>query len=214
MLVSVPRDRERDITLSWARKPLQSTDLRPVDLHSIDRRRPEFLVCFSQAAGASLVPASLWGLALPARSFESRNEPGAFHLHPHYRSERPLDATLLKVQAGLDDFITEKYADQIDAILGEWSASLLQSPRESQAIVKSLAGDFSATSLRPSESRVVRSSSALEVRQNRFANQAALSRDEFLREWQTAFSGPSKILTAEFQITSIDVTGREAAASS
>ena len=47
-----------------------------------------------------------------------------------------------KVQTGLDDFITEKYADQIAAILAEWSASLLQSPRETQAIAKSSCSRF------------------------------------------------------------------------
>jgi len=121
---------------------------------------------------------------------------------------------MLKVQAGLDDFIAEKYADEIAAILAGWSASLLQSPRETQAIAKALAADFSAASLQPAESRVVRSSSALEVRQNRFANQATLSREGFLKEWQTALSGFSKIVTAEFQITAIDSAGKEDAASS
>jgi tetratricopeptide (TPR) repeat protein len=210
------RDRGRDITLTWAGEPPQS-----VDLHSIDRRRREFLISFCQGAAASLVPAGLWGLTLPAvprlsasRSQDAAARAAGFHLHPHYRSERPLDATMLKVQAGLDDFITEKYADQIAAILAQWSASLLQSPRETQAIARVLAADFSATSLQPSESRIVRSSSMLEVRQNRFANQATLSREAFLREWQASLSGASRIVTAEFQITGIDVAGREPAASS
>ncbi len=153
---------------------------------------------------------------LPAQSFSSRGGPDAdsgFHLHPHYRSERPLDATMLKVRAGLDDFISEKYADQIAAILAEWSASLLQSPRETQAIAKALTADFSAASLQPSESRVVRSDSALQVRQNRFANQATLRREGFLQEWQAALRGFSRIVTAEFQITGVDVVGREGAAS-
>jgi hypothetical protein len=37
---------------------------------------------------------------------------GEFHLHPHYRSQTPLDATLLKVKP---DSMTSsrKYADQI-----------------------------------------------------------------------------------------------------
>jgi hypothetical protein len=91
----------------------------------------------------------LWGLASQdSTSLPPRSEPLAgtgFHLHPHYRTERPLDSTLLKVQAGLDDFITEKYADQIAAILAKWSASLLQSPRETQAIAKVLAADFSGS---------------------------------------------------------------------
>ncbi|MBZ5571050.1 MAG: hypothetical protein LAO09_04125, partial [Acidobacteriia bacterium] len=63
-----------------------------------------------------LIPAGLRGLALPP------SPDATFHLHPHYRAQRPLDATLLKTRAGLDEFITEKYADQIAATLAEWSA--------------------------------------------------------------------------------------------
>jgi tetratricopeptide (TPR) repeat protein len=219
------RDSPREITLSGATKSpdsadlqcgdLQFVDLRDVDNaavdHSVvDQSRRKFLIRFCQGAGATLIPAALWGLASPAyRSFASRSGPVAaeYHLKPHYRSDRPLDATLLKVQAGLDDFITEKYADQIAAILAEWSASLLRSSRETQAIAKVLTADFSGASLKPGESRVVRSSPALQVRQNKFANDATLSRDEFLREWRANFSAFSKLLTAEFQITGIEAEG-------
>ncbi len=157
-----------------------------------------------------LIPAGLWGFTSSAdRSFASQDAPVAaeFHLKPHYRSERPLDATLLKVHPGLDEFITEKYADQLAAILAEWSGSLLRSPRETQAIAKTLAADFSGASLKSSESRVVRSSSSLQVRENKFASQATLKSDDFLRELQSTLSGFYRIVTAEFQITGIDAAG-------
>ena len=121
---------------------------------------------------------------------------------------------MLKVQSGLDDFVTEKYADQIAAILAQWSASLLESPRQTQAIANVLAAGFSAASLQPSESLVVRSSSVLEVRKGIFDNQVTQSREGFLRQWQAALGGFLKIVTAEFQITEIDLEGREGAASS
>jgi len=160
----------------------------------------------------------LWGFASPGYgSSPSNSEPDAgagFHLHPHYRTERPLDATLLKVQAGLDDFITEKYADQIAAILAEWSATLLQSPRETQAIAKVLAADFAGVSLQPVESRVSRASAALQVHQNKFSSQSTLNRDIFLRAWQSTLDGFSRIITAEFQITGIDAANAEGTASS
>jgi tetratricopeptide (TPR) repeat protein len=198
------RDTSRDITLNWAGKPGQSVDLR----------RRDFLVRFCQGAGATLLPSSLWGLPFPdSKSIARRNEPAgsAFHLEPHYRTERPLDATLLKVQAGLDEFVTEKYADQIAVILAQWSADLLQSPGATEAIAKALAADFSGGSLRPVESQVVRSGSTLQVRRNKFAAQATLNREAFLREWESGLSVFSRIVTAEFQITAIDAPGAEAA---
>ena len=155
-----------------------------------------------------MIPASLWGITFPGAQSSARlDEPdvgGGFQFHPHYRTERTLDATLRKVQAGLDDFITEKYSDQIAGILAEWSASLLRSPLETEAIAKALAADFSGASLHATESRVVRSSSVLQVWQNRFAHQETLSRDGFLREWQSSLRIFSRIVTAEFQITGID----------
>jgi tetratricopeptide (TPR) repeat protein len=134
-------------------------------------------------------------------------------LQPHYRTERTLDDKLRKVQAGFDDFITEKYAHQIAAVLADWSASLLQHPQETQAIARVLAGDFSGASLHPAESRAVRSSSNLQVRQNKFSELSTLIGDVFLREWRSTLSGFSRIVTAEFQITGIDATNPEGASS-
>ena len=206
------REAPRYITLNRAGKPPQS-----VDSPSVDLRRRELLIRFCQGAGATLIPTSLWGSTLPGSGslpFLSELVAGSgFHLHPHYRTERSLDVTLLKVQTGLDDFITEKYADQIAEILAEWSAGLLQSPQQTRAVAKRLAADFSGTSLQPAESRVVRSSSALQVHQNKFASQTVLSHEAFLREWHSRLSIFSRIITAEFQITGIDAMGAESSSS-
>jgi len=180
-------------------------------------RRRDFLIRFCQGAGATLIPSKLWEFVFPGVGITAdcdQHADGIFQLHPHYRSERPLDTTLLKVQAGLDEFITEKYADQIDTILDGWSAALLRSPLDTQAIAKTLAADFSGLSLQPKESKVIRSDSLLEVRQNKFPSQDKLGRDVFLREWQTHLNVFTKITVAEFQIMSIDTSSDESAKSS
>ena len=175
---------------------------------SINHGRRDFLIRCCQGASAALVPANLQGLVFPfANNLDSSNvlgPPGGYHLHPHYRTPRPLDALLVKTKAGLDDFITEKYADDIAAILAAWSASLLQSPQDVQAFEKVLAANFSGTSLHPVESRVVRPGVPIEVRQNTFARQTSIAKNDFLEELRTSMGSFSKILTAEFQVTSID----------
>ena len=201
-----------EITLSQARKRPQS-----VDLEFIDLRRRNFIVRFCQGAGATLIPAKLWGLSLqgfesPAAHSETVASAG-FQLQPHYRNERPLDATLRKVPAGLDNFITEKYAEQISRILAEWGASLLRSPRDTQAIAKFLAADFAGALLQRAESRVVRSGPALEVRKNKVARPEAPGREPFLRDWQSRLSVFSRVLTAEFQITRIEEDAGNASSS-
>jgi tetratricopeptide (TPR) repeat protein/peroxiredoxin len=158
-----------------------------------------------------LLPSGSWKSAsldfgnLTPSSDQAARSP--FHFTPHYRSARPLDATLLKVLSGRDDFITEKYADQIAEILAKWSADLLTSPPRVQAIADSLAPDFAGESPHATASNVVRTNSALQVRQNKFSPEATLNRDAFLREWQLAFGIFSKVVTAEFQITGIDAEG-------
>ena len=129
-----------------------------------------------QGASAAFVPAGLRGLAFPfayASDPPKWSSPGSeFHLHPHYRAQLPLEATLLKTQAGLDDFVTEKYHDQIAAILAEWSAGLLGFPQDVRAVEKSLAPSFSGCSFRPVEANVVRHGPAVEVRQKQIRARA------------------------------------------
>jgi len=134
-----------------------------------------------------------------------------FELHPHYRAQRPLAATLLKARAGFDDFVTEKYQDQIAARLAEWSSSLLQSPQSLQALEKLLGPEFSGASLNPVKSRVLRSGAALEARKIEFSQQSTPGADAFLREMRSFMGTFSKLMTAEFQITSIEASGTGAA---
>jgi hypothetical protein len=169
--------------------------------------RREFLIRFCQGAGATLIPARLWSSSFafgtPLRGDLSSQRSG-FYLHPHYRSERPLDATLKRVQPGSDAFVLEKYADQLLGVLEQWSATLLQAPHEIVAIANNLDSNFSGASPKPAESRIVRSAPPVEVRQNKFGNQPRLAREAFLAAWQSSLSAFSKIEVAEFQITGID----------
>ena len=154
-----------------------------------------------------MVPSSLWRWAasIPASpsTAESYSSNG-FHLSPHYRTDRPLDATLLKVDPTLDRFPSELYAAQIFTVLSEWSASLLRSPQDIGSIAKSLAANFVGGSPKPTSSRLLRSNTGLQVHRNEFSAAASLNRDAFPTEWRARFAGYSKIDTAEFQITAID----------
>ena len=125
-------------------------------------------------------------------------------LHPRYRTERPLDSTLLKADPAADRFVSEKYADEISKLLVSWSDSILQLPQSISALEKTLAPGFKATSPKPSSSRTIRSNLGLEVRASQFSNDS-LTREKFLRDWQAAFSSLSKVNVAEFQITAIDI---------
>ncbi len=191
-----------------------------VDSGLPSRSRRDFLLRCCRGASVTMIPAGLGRSALSqifpdvfpgvfsnGLVFDSHllfSSEGEFRLHPRYRSQRPLDALLLKTQAGLDDFVTEKYHDQIATILAEWSASLLRSPLELQTFAKTLAADFSGVPLRATESEVVRGEPTVEVHRNKFNSSLALTRDAFLEELRTSLADYSKFVTAEFQVTAIE----------
>ena len=128
--------------------------------------------------------------------------PPEFHLHPHYRSQLALEATFRKTEAGSDEFISEKYAEQIQAILDAWSSGLRESSPSLDAIERVLADDFSGPSFTSAESRKLRSGT-IEIWKNSFS-QTPIARDRFLRDLRSALSGFTQIRTAEFQVTRID----------
>src|ERR1700685_818822 len=102
----------RATTASSTKSLRENTFLYCARFQVLDARRRNFLIRTCQ--GALAVLGRLRAQTVPLVD-------AAFHLHPQYRSATPLDATLLKVEAGSDDFITEKYQDRIAAILGGWS---------------------------------------------------------------------------------------------
>jgi tetratricopeptide (TPR) repeat protein len=188
------------MTLSRAGK----TD-RPVNLLSVDQDRRDFLIRCCQGASAAFVPAGLRRFAFSSANFAAENSlsAGGFHLSPHYRAKLPLETILSRTQAGLDQFVTEKYADQVSAIFEEWSLSLQRSPQEVRPVEQSLASTFTAASLHPVTSRLVRDG-AVQVRQNQFTDKITLGRDAFLNELKSTLQSLVEIITAEFQVTSIE----------
>jgi Flp pilus assembly protein TadD/peroxiredoxin len=182
---------------------------RPVHLPSVDHGRRDFLVRCWQGVSAAFIPPSFRRLAFSPGYLDSRNAlspDGELHLHPHYRAKLPLESVLVKTQAGLDQFVAEKYADQIEAIFAEWSAGLRQSPQDVRALEKAIAKDFAGGSQKPLSSQLVRSSAALEVRRNQFGDKTILGPDAFLNELKSALSVFAEIIIAEFQVTSIETS--------
>jgi tetratricopeptide (TPR) repeat protein len=133
------------------------------------------------------------------REFDSPDE---FHVHPQYRLPRGIEAILRKVPAGFDEFVIEKYQDQVAAVFSEWGSELLQSPGNTAALEKIVATDFSGASLKANAWKAVYEGSSLQVWKGQFARKAMPRANDFFAEWRSSVSA-SKIITAEFQVTSI-----------
>jgi tetratricopeptide (TPR) repeat protein len=176
---------------------------KPAQQVSLPRRH--FLIrCWQGACAALFSPSLASRASATAPASDAQVVQPEFHFEPHYRQKRPVDAALLKVQPGLDDFITEKYADDLSRVLGGWSQDLLRNPHAIDAVGRVLAPDFLAPSLNPIQSKPVRSG-VVEVYELNFAGESDLGRDAFLKELRSVMSPFVTVLTAEFQVTGIEV---------
>jgi len=124
---------------------------------------------------------------------------------PHYREESSIDDVLLHVQPGQDGFPNEKYAAEIEDVLGDWGRSLRESPPEFRHIAKFLAPDFRGSSLQPLEEHWIRRESSFEVSRRRFPDQVSLLSEEFLRALNSCLDPSARVITTQFKIPSLSV---------
>ncbi len=144
-------------------------------------------------------------LLLPSAAAHLPSSPGEYQVHPHYRTPRGLDAILRKVQPGLDDFVAEKYHEQVAAVLNRWTAALLNSPNATTEIEAALTATLNANSPIPVDSHRVRTSSFLNVFRNKFSPEKQFDRAAWVRDWRSALSQFSALRAAEFQVTEIQL---------
>src|SRR2546428_13143548 len=83
-------------------------------------------------------------------------------MNPHYRMQSPLDEVIRKTEAGSDAFVTEKYAEEIEVMLGGWSTALRSPSRDFQVIAKCMAPLIEACRLRPAKEQCLRQEADLQ----------------------------------------------------
>jgi Flp pilus assembly protein TadD/peroxiredoxin len=127
-----------------------------------------------------------------------------FRLTPHYPVKSPLDDILRRIVPGSDEYITEKYADEITQILTHWGRDLKAGLPPSGAAAKFIDPLIEASSLFPAQEIPVRSAAGIEVFRRRFHSQTELGHQIFLSEIKAYFSPMLRLDTAEFEITGID----------
>ncbi len=129
--------------------------------------------------------------------------PGELQLHPEYRLKRGIEAVLRKLPAGFDEFVNEKIQDQIAAIFAEWSAQLLNSPRQTSALGKAMTPDFLGSSLKLGHAMTANNAGPCKVWRVQYPAEPTLNGETFLAELQFSLSDFSKLMTGEFQVIAI-----------
>jgi len=125
-------------------------------------------------------------------------------LTPHYPAKSPLADILRLVASGSDEYVTEKYAFEIESLLQRWSQSLKTSVRDLSFLAKLLAPSIKASSLIPPKESSLRSGYGIDTVKRQFGAATVLGRDQFLQQVQFWLGQVSRVETAEFEIYGIE----------
>ncbi len=146
----------------------------------------------------------------PATSVPGRNAGFPFsdvRLTPHYPVASPLEDVLRRVAPGSDEYITEKYAWEIESLLRQWGQALRASVHDLAALARSLDPSIEASPLVPANEVTLRTGSGIRTTRRSFAGKAVSGRERFLEQIRAWLGQVSRIETAEFQITGIEEIG-------
>jgi tetratricopeptide (TPR) repeat protein len=151
--------------------------------------------------------APFYGFGLPAAtSITTGTLPFEdIRLTPHYPARSPLEDVLRLVEPGTDEYVTERYAFEIEALLLQWSRALRTSANDHGALEKLLDPSIQATLLVPPQAEVkLREGEGLDCTRRRFGETVVSGRERFLEQIRGWLGQPSQVETAEFLITDIE----------
>jgi len=158
----------------------------------------------SPLLGSSLLfsPAPSPSEASPAFPFSD------LRLTPHYPAKSPLADVLRLVAPGSDEYVTEKYAVEIEGLLKQWGQALKASSPGLAVLAKLLAPSLVTGSLTAAKETSVRSGYGIDVVKRQFSADTDAGRERFLQEIQGWLGEVARVETAEFEVFSIEEIAR------
>ena len=129
---------------------------------------------------------------------------GEVRLQPHYPQESPLAAVMRLVQPGLDGYITEKYAAEIEDQLRQWGRSLCSSPDVHAVLSGFIDPAIASSDFSVQHEKTLRSAFGVNVLKRTFAETMQHGSDAFLNHVAAWLRGTQRIETAEFEIYGIE----------
>ncbi len=128
-------------------------------------------------------------------------------LTPHYATKPPIEDLFIHLQPGADEFISEKYAAEIEQIFGDCTRELKTS-RSCSSLAKILTPQVQATSFQPELDTLVGSHYGIDVRRRRFAGARSAGASMVLRDLASYLEPFRKIQIAEFHLISLIETSK------
>jgi tetratricopeptide (TPR) repeat protein/peroxiredoxin len=126
-------------------------------------------------------------------------------LTPHYPAKSPLEDVLRRVSPGSDEYITEKYAFEIESLLSDLGRSLKAEPRDLAQLAKLFDSSFEASRLTSAQQTAVRSAYGIDIGKLRFdANVYPGGGEKFLEQVRNWLGSLSRVATTELQVVDIE----------
>jgi Flp pilus assembly protein TadD/peroxiredoxin len=127
-------------------------------------------------------------------------------LTPRYPTKSPLADVIRFVPPGSDDYITEKYAFEIEQILEKWGDGLKIAIQDHSALTKVLDAQLEGSALGSAQETKIRTGNGIEILRRTFAAGKVHGPQKFVAEVQSWLGPVSRLETAEFEIYGIQVT--------
>ena len=127
---------------------------------------------------------------------------------PHYPAKSPLADVLRLVAPGSDEYISEKYAVEIETLLKGWSHALRTSVRDVAALSALLDPSIEASPMAHAKEIPLRSGFGIDAVKRLFPVGVLPGRERFLGEIQVWMESVSRVETAEFEIYGIEEIAR------
>ena len=140
----------------------------------------------------------------PQRTSAAPSGPQGLQIHPQYRVRLGIEDVLRKVPAGFDEFLNEKYQDELEAVLDRWSEQLLASPTDTRAIGAAMAASFVGCSFTAAELHVSFEDGPFTIWSVQYPAAPELSGDACLSQLRDALKSFSRLFAAEFQVTQVE----------
>jgi hypothetical protein len=132
-----------------------------------------------------------------------------YRLVPNYPNQSPLSDVLALVPPGSDEFITERYAVEIESILKAWSEALKASADSLSQFAEFLDPRIDGCILAHSSDKSLRSGFGIDVLRRRFKAEKVTGSELFSNEVRAWLAPVSKLETAEFEIFGIELIGAD-----
>ena len=156
-------------------------------------------------------PAPFYGLPFlmepSAASYHPPLPLAEYRLTPSYPAKSPLEDVLRRVAPGTDEFVTEKYASEIEPLLDEWSRALKASVDDLSPLMRFLDPSIEASSWSSAKEIALRAGDGIEIARRQFGAGVISEREQFLKEFREYLGPVSQVETAEFEITGVEQIG-------